>query len=80
MSQPTLAELVDVPDLEDALRHDEDGSLQANITSYFDHWKSTFQQTMDAGLPREEFDRVNTSFRSIESAEKIINFFAKVKP
>lgn len=80
MSHPTLAELVDVPDLEEALRHDEDGSLQANIASYLDHWKSTFQRAMDAGLPREEFDRVKDSYSSIESAEKIINFFAKVKP
>jgi hypothetical protein len=76
----TLKSLIDTSDLEAALLNDADGEFYKNVTSYLQTWKTKVAQHLTEGVSREDFSRLNRLAEGIETAEKVINFFVKMKP
>jgi hypothetical protein len=76
----TLKTLIDTPDLEAALLNDADGGFYGNVTSYLQTWKSKVAQHLTEGVSRDDFNRLNRLAEGIETAEKVLNFFVKMKP
>lgn len=76
---PEELKAIDNPDLENALQADQDGSLQRSIVAYLDEWKQKIADAQREGLPREEFEQLNRLNVSIATAERVVDFFAKIR-
>jgi hypothetical protein len=76
----TLKTLIDTPDLEAALLNDGDGKFYENVSSYLQTWKTKVSQHLTEGVSRDDFTRLNRLAEGIETAERVLNFFVKMKP
>ena len=70
---------IDRPDFAEALAADTDGTFAAEIQDYLDDWHKKLKGYQDAGLSSEDFDAVTRLSRSIQTAKRVTDFFARMQ-
>ena len=78
-SSNDLKTLVDVPDLSEAITHDESGTFAEGVVQYFSNSKTDIKTSLDAGVAPEDFEKLTRLNASIEVAERVVDFFVRVK-
>lgn len=75
----TLRPIVDRPDFEEALRHDDDGHFRSTVEAYLSEWSAIVSGELGKGLPPEDYQAMSLLGESIETASKVTEFFAVLK-
>ena len=70
---------VDLPDLEEALSNDRDGSFGISVQKYLADWKVRIQAELNRGLPASEFQALTLLSKGMESADRILLFLIATK-
>ena len=70
---------VDTAEFAEALAADADGMFANDVNSYLAAWKAKIKSFQDAGLSSGEFSALTRLLSSVQSAERVIEFFVKLQ-
>jgi len=79
LADSALKARLDTPDFQEALAADTDGSFYQDAVSYLGAWRQRIRQYQDAGVSTGEFASLTQLSASIDSAERVIEFFVKLQ-
>lgn len=79
LADRALKARLDTPDFQEALAADSDGTFYHEATAYLGAWRQRIRQYQDAGVSTGEFASLTRLSASIDTAERVIEFFVKLQ-
>lgn len=79
LNDTALKSRIDTPDFTETLATDSEGAFAADITTYLSAWQLQIKAYQDAGLPSGEFESLTRLSDSIQTAGRVLDFFAKMQ-
>ena len=77
LSDQALKARIDTPDFVEAVAADADGTFTADVAGYLDAWKGEIKSYQDEGVSQGEFEALNQLNHSVQTAERVLTFFAQ---
>lgn len=79
LADSALKARLDTPDFQETLAADADGSFYQDTAGYLEAWRQKIRHYQDAGVSTGEFASLTRLSASIDTAERVIEFFVKLQ-